>query len=124
MRKQNPEMYKQHEQIRNFLSRLWLGLLIFLGLQLLFGIFYRDEGNPDRFINQSGLPLEAGEEGNYDRRYRDSRFGERPLGARRFRTPEHSEMRGPTSFGSLTYPKKIYILGDELPSMYLEPATQ
>jgi len=125
MRKQNPEMYEQQEQIRNFLSRLWLAMLIFLAVRLLFGISYREEGNPDQFINRVSIPHEQGEEDDFNRRYRDSRFGERPLGARRFRTPEQSSSRDrPTTFGGVSYPKKIYILGDELPSMYLSPATE
>jgi len=126
MRKQNPEMFKQHEQIRLILYRLWMGLFIFVFARIILGLLRRDDGNPDQFVRNSGIPHEQEEaERRYDSRYRDSRFGERPLGARRFRTPEQSTWpEKPPSFGNTNYPKKIYILGDELPSMYLSPATE
>lgn len=122
MKRRNPEMWKQHEQVRAFMNRLWKGLFFLIGLQLVFGILFRNTGN-DRSGHPSGQ--QRGAEPGYDDRQEqqsDDRFRE-PLGTRSFQNQGESWMAAP-SFGSTSYPKQIYILGDELPSMYLNPANQ
>jgi len=124
MKRRNPEMWKQHEQVRAFMNRLWKGLFFLIGLQLVFGILFRNSGNQDQ-LGQRSQQQRGAQGGYYDQQEQessDSRFGE-PLGTRRFENQGQSWSEAP-SFGSTSYPKKIFILGDELPSMYLNPANE
>jgi len=115
MKRKNPEMWKQHEQVREFMNRLWRGLIFLIALQLVFAILFTNpaDGNQqnqqnkqDRREEQSGSDL-----------YGDSSAD------REFQKQEESWMTSP-SFGSTNYPKQVYILGDELPSMYLNPSSE
>jgi len=113
MKRKNPEMWKQHEQVREFMNRLWRGLFFLIALQLVFAILFTNPGGDgnqqdkqDRREEQSGPDL----------------YGERS-GTRELQNQEESWMTSP-SFGSTSYPKEIYILGDELPSMYLNPSSE
>merc|ERR1719334_462017 len=125
MKRKNPEMWKQHEQVREFMNRLWKGLFFLIGLQLVFAILFRPGGNQD----QSGQPprQESGrQQGYYDQnqqRHTSDDSYDMGSGTRQYQSQGESWREAP-SFGSTSYPKKVYILGDELPSMYLNPANE
>lgn len=120
MKKRNPEMWQQHEQVRAFMNRLWKGLFFLIGLQLVFAILFRNTGNQDQSGQRSGQRgAERGYYNQQEQQSSDDLFGN-PLETRSSQNQGQSWRAAP-SFGSTSYPKQIYILGDELPSMYLNP---
>jgi len=116
MKRRNPEMWKQHVQVREFMNRLWKGLFFLIGLQLVFAFLF---GRRDQ--DQSG-------QSSQQQQSAQDMYGERTE-SRQFQSQEQTQGQGQSwmgapSFGSTSYPKQVYILGDELPSMYLNPTNE
>lgn len=126
MKRKNPEMWKQHLQIRTILNRMWKGIFFLVGLQLLLGILFRDSRNEDKQGQTSGKGM-GGERAQDDREeWEHQSFNDRSgeqANTSSFQDQGLSSRDGP-SFGNTSYPKTIFIHGDELPSMYLNPSSQ